>query len=62
MKETLDRIDKARTELLLAREDMNAKKLYHLAGELSAVVIVLDGLTRLGVEADLDKLVAWREE
>lgn len=51
---TADRIDKARTELLLAREDMNAKKLFNLAGELSALIIVLDELNRLLLEGGLE--------
>lgn len=47
MEETRAKIDKARTELLSAREDLNGIKQYHLAGELSAVVIVLDELDRI---------------
>ena len=43
---TNEKIGNAKRELLLAREDLNRAKLYKLAGELSAVVIVLDELER----------------
>lgn len=55
MEETLGKLDRARTELLSAREDFSAIKQYHLAGELSAVVMILDELDRLLVTGRMQK-------
>ena len=41
-KATLKDIDEARTLLLLIRERLNLGEDYHLAGEISAILIILD--------------------
>lgn len=46
MKNTIEKIENGKRELLKAREELNTTGQFHLAGELSAVVIVLDELKR----------------
>lgn len=56
LKETQDKIETAKTKLLLAREDLNNNKLFHLAGELSAVTIVLDELQRYLITTEPEEI------
>ena len=47
IEEIANNIKKHSNELTLLREELNKLGKYHLAGELSAVCIVLDGVARV---------------
>ncbi|GAH18159.1 unnamed protein product [marine sediment metagenome] len=47
VEEIIKNLEKNRRELTLLREDLNKLEKYHLAGELSAVCIVLEGLEQV---------------
>lgn len=47
IEEIIKNLEKHSNELTLVREELNKLGKYHLAGELSAVCLVLDGLARV---------------
>ncbi|GAI22080.1 unnamed protein product [marine sediment metagenome] len=51
IEEIIKNLEKHSNELTLVREDLNKLGKYHLAGELSAVCIILDGVARVLFES-----------
>jgi len=47
VEEIVKSLEKHSDELILVREELNKLGKYHLAGELSAVCIVLDGVAQV---------------
>ena len=55
VEEIVKNLEKHSNELTLLREELNKLGKYHLAGELSAVCIILDGVERVLFEdPDID--------